>query len=239
MGFGLGRLVFHHDIGTSALQATMIAYPNTGFIGVPVLGALFGEFGVVAVALATVLGMLLFIPVTVILLELTHPRRSSHAPPHGRLLWRTVALPAFVNAARQPLVWAPLLAAALSLAGVGLPPLFLNMLNLLGGITTGLAMFAAGLTLAAFPLRLNFEIGASAAGKMLFQPALMLGLAAIFGLMGVAEDTAVVICALPTGILPTILAARYETYRAEASSTLVLTSLVLLVILPPLRVWLG
>lgn len=230
--FWMGRTWFHHDAGKAALQASMVAFPNTGFIGVPVLSALFGASAVVTVALATVVGMLLFIPATVIVLEMTRHRRAGATEHSHHARVSEIALPAFLNAARAPLVWAPVLAAGLVLAGIGLPQEILNMLNLLGGITVGLAMFAAGLTLATYPLKVNFEIGVNSVMKMLAQPLLMLALVSVLGIAGTRAQEGVILCALPTGILATLLAARYETYRSEASSTLVLTSLVLMATLP-------
>lgn len=235
IGNAVARVLFHHEPGAAALEATTIAFPNTGFMGVPILGGLFGATSVVTVAIATVLGALMFVPIAVIILEITHHRR---AHPAGTRL-RELVVPAFANAARSPLVWGPILGAALVLGGVIVPHEILNMLNLMGSVTSGLAMFAAGLTLAAYPLRVNFEIGVNTFLKMIAQPLLMLLLVSAFGVTGELAKAGVILCALPTPVLATILATRYQTYAAEASSTLVLTSLVLLVMLPVWRFVLG
>lgn len=231
----LGRGLFHHDAGESVLQGTAVGFPNTGFMGVPILGGLFGPASVVTVAIATVLGALFFVPIAVIVLELVKRKhgQGSEAKMHE------LVVPAFVNAARAPLVWAPILGAILVLVGITLPAELLAMLNLLGSITGGLAMFAAGLSLAAYRLHLNFEIGLNTFLKMLVQPVLMLGLVSVLGITGILGQEGVILCALPTPVLATILAMRYETYQAQVSSTLVLTSLVLLVTLPIWRFVLG
>lgn len=235
IGNALARVFFHRDAGTASLQATMLAFPNTGFMGVPIVGGLFGASGVVLVAMATVLGTLLFIPLTVIVLEWTHHQHTSPSPSN----LRAVILPAFLNTAKLPLVWAPLLAAILVLGGIVMPTALVTMLNLMGSVTAGLAMFAAGLTLAAYPVHLNFEIGVNTILKMIGQPLLMLLLVLGFGISGLRAHEGVIVCALPTGILATILASRYHKYQAEASSTLVLTSLCLMVMLPVWRIVLG
>ncbi len=235
IGNVLARVGFHHDAGAAVLQATALAFPNTGFMGVPILGGLFGATSVVTVAIATVLGVLVFIPSAVIVLELTR-----HANQHASdSKWRDVVLSAFVNAARAPIVLAPILAALMVLVGISLPRVILDMLNLMGSVTSGLAMFAAGLTLAAYPLRVNFEIGVNTFLKMIAQPLFMILLVSVLGMTGLLAQEAVILCALPTPVLSTILATQYETYQAEASSTLVLTSLVLLVMLPVWRIVLG
>lgn len=234
-----GRLLFHHTAGESVLQATAIAFPNTGFMGVSILGGLFGTSSLASVAISTALGVLFFVPSAVIILEITRKAREekSSAVAHSKL--QKIILPAFVNAGRAPLVWAPILAALLVLFGLALPPEILAMLNLLGSITGGLAMFAAGLVLAAFPLRLNFEIGFNTFLKMIAQPLFMLVVMSALGVVGLRAHEGVILAALPTPILATILATQYGTYQSEASSTLVLTSLVLVILLPLWRIVLG
>ena len=234
LGNFLGRALFHHHAGAAVLQATTLAFPNTGFMGVPILGGLFGATSVVTVAIATVLGTLVFIPSAVIILEIMH-----NAQHHHETHWLTIFLNAFGNAARAPLVWAPIVGAVFVLLGITLPREILNMLNLLGGVTSGLAMFAAGLFLAAYRLRVNFEILVNTFLKMLAQPLCMLLLVRALGITEPLAQEGVILCALPTPVLASILAARYGTYQAEASSTLVLTSLVLLALLPMWRIVLG
>lgn len=235
IGNFIGRVFFRHTAGEAVLQATAIAFPNTGFMGVPILGGLFGATSVVTVAIATVLGTLVFIPTAVIVLEMT--RNAAAHTSDSKL--RDLVLPAFVNAARSPLVWAPMVGAGLVLVGIGLPRELLTVLSFLGSPTAALAMFSAGLTLAAYPLRINPEIGVNAFLKMVAQPLVMLVLVSTLGITGLLAQEGVLMCALPTPVLSTILATRYETYRSEASSTLVLTSLVLLVMLPVWRIVLG
>jgi auxin efflux carrier (AEC) len=236
IGLAAARILFHHDAGQGVLQATTIAFPNTGFMGVPILGGLFGQESLVLVAISTVMGALMFVPTAVIVLEITRNRQVHQDEIERGATIRTLVLPAFGNAARAPLVWAPILGAVFVLAGIGLPNQLLAMLNLLGGITPGLAMFAAGLTLAAYPLHLNFEVGLNTLLKMVAQPLVMLGLVSLLGITGTLAEIGVILCALPTAVLATILATRYETYQSGSSSTLVLTSLVLLVILPVWRI---
>jgi predicted permease len=228
LGNGLARGFFGHSSGAAVIQATTVAFPNTGFMGVPILGGLFGASSVVSVAIATVLGTLTFIPVAIMLLEMERGKHADGTPKH----WREVLAPAFLNAARAPLTWAPLLAAALVLLNVQVPPEILAMLNLIGGVTAGLAMFAAGLTLAMFPLRVNAEIVVNAFVKMILQPAAMLLLVRAMGMSSPLDAQAVILTALPTPVLATILATRYHVYRFEATSTFVFSSLCLLVTLP-------
>ncbi len=224
----VARVLFHHDAGEAVVQATAVAFPNTGFMGVPILGGLFGASSIVAVAAATVLGVLLFIPAAVIVLEMVQGQRRGGEEKN----WRAVALPAFVNAARVPIVWAPLLAAVLVLAGVALPKEILAMLNLIGGTTAGLAMFAAGLTLAMYPLRIDAEASVNTVIKMILQPLAMLALVRVMQLPHPLDVQGVILTALPTPVLATIIGARYSTYQSEASSTLVLTSATLIFTLP-------
>lgn len=228
LGNVLARVLFHHTAGEAVLQATAIAFINSGFMGVPILGGLFGASSIVTVAIASVIGMLTFIPAAVIILEMEQGRREVHASKHRR----AIVLPAFWNAARAPLVWAPILAAVLILMGVIVPPEILAMLNLIGSATAGLAMFVAGLTLTMYPLRVDREALVNTFLKMLAEPAAMLFLVSAFGVASTLAQQGVILTALPAPVLATILATRYNTYQSEASSALVLSSLAMLVTLP-------
>jgi hypothetical protein len=52
-----------------------------------------------------------------------------------------------LSTAKQPVVWAPVLALVLVLAGVGFPATLVSAMKLLGSATTGVALFAGGIVL--------------------------------------------------------------------------------------------
>jgi predicted permease len=143
-----------------------------------------------------------------------------------------LGLLSLVNAIKAPLVWAPLLTIALVLIGVSVPHLLDSALTLIGQAAFGVALFVAGLTIAARKMTVNLEVGVNIVLKMVAQPALFLLLALALGIKEPYGHEGFLLTALPSGPLGVLLATRYNTYQSEASSTLALTTLSLLITLP-------
>ncbi len=59
----------------------------------------------------------------------------------------------------------------------------------------------------------------------------------MIGLKGTFANEAVILCVLPFAVLPVLLAIRYQICESEASSTLILTSVAIIVTVP-FYVWL-
>ena len=232
----LSRLLFHHSPGTAGLQALSVGFPTATFLGPAILAGLFGGTSAITVAIAAVVSSLFLIAPTQVLLELDHGA-SEDAPKDqqtGSLRpgIGAVAGSAIVRALRTPYVWSPLAGTALVLLGVHIPGAFDNMLELIGNTTSGVATFAAGLTLAAHRIALNVEVTINTLLKMFAQPALMAALVLAFGIADPTAREGIVICALPSAVMPTILSTRYQVYESEASSTLVFTSLLMIATIP-------
>jgi malonate transporter len=139
---------------------------------------------------------------------------------------------ALINALKAPMVWAPLIAIALVLAGVPVSPIVTSTLGLIGAASSGAALFVAGAAIAAHKVRINAEIFTNIALKMLAQPALYVVLAMIFRIIQPYANEGFLLALLPSGPIGLQLAVRYKTYVSEAGSTLALTTIALVVTLP-------
>jgi predicted permease len=94
------------------------------------------------------------------------------------------------------------------------------------------AVFAAGLIIAASQVKLTVETAANTLVKMIVQPALMALLVVAFGIGKPLGSEAILICVLPTSVIPAMFALRYKVYEAEAASTLLLTTIAMIVVIP-------
>jgi predicted permease len=126
----------------------------------------------------------------------------------------------------------PLLAALLVLCGVRVPQIINNMLLMIGQTTAELGIFTAGLTLAAHRIIVNVEVATASLLKMLVQPLLMIVLVRVLDVHPALGREGILLCALPAGVTSTILASRYAIYESEASSILIVTSLLMALTLP-------
>jgi malonate transporter and related proteins len=106
------------------------------------------------------------------------------------------------------------------------------MLSLIGQAASGVAVFVAGLMLAAHKVKLGRVVLLNTILKSLGEPALMLAFVFLFGLGKLLASEAVITLALPSSVIATILAGRYRVYESESASTLILTSFLMIGVVP-------
>lgn len=230
--------VLRHSLGAAALQACSVSLPSVAFMGIPIFDGLFGPSTLLSVSCANALGILIVVPSTVVLLEV-HAQRSHRgsqsstgAPPLANQPGTHIAAAAMWSSLKKPVVWVPLVSFALVLMDIRVPGEIDDMVKLIGKTTSGVALFASGLVLAAYKIRVNKEVIGNVAAKMIAQPiavAIFVGLLAVRAPLG---REAILICALPTAVFPTLIAPRYGVYVSECTSTLILTTLAMIVMLP-------
>ena len=220
--------VLHHGVGAAALQAISSVFSNVAFIGLPILTPLFGSSSTFAVAIAALVLQVTLVPLMVTMLEFDRQRSAGGKPrPVASLVGQSL-----LGSLKQPVVLAPLLATILVLLGVAVPKEVESILNLIGSATSGVAVFVAGLIIAAYQIKVTVETVGNTLVKMIVQPALMTLLVLGLGIGKPLGSEAILICALPTAVVPAMLALRYKVYEAEAASTLLLTTLAMIVTLP-------
>ena len=249
----VGMLVFRLAARAAALFALGAAFPGTPFFGPAVLGGLVGENSAVVIASTAIVANLLLVPVTIVVLEAAGRTQNSRpravrvavavgthsmdpeAPPDGGsdlAAMAPVVRDSILHAVKQPYVWAPVVGLMLVLMGVQVPSLIDAMLNLIGQTTSGVSLFVSGLLLAAYSLKMNGVVTINAILKSAVQPALMLALVGLAGIPNPLARAGVVAVALPSAVIAPMLAGRYGTYQAEAGSTMILTVVLMMVVVP-------
>ena len=224
--------VLGHSLGEAALQACLLSFPSVAFMGIPIFKGLFGESGVLSVTTATVVANLTIAPLTVLLLEM-HAQRGGKAGAdgQGRRFAAEVAA-ALKSSLGKPVVWAPLAAIAIVLAGVPVPEALDNMLALIGSTTSGVSLFAAGLIIAAYKVTISAEIVSNVITKMIAQPLFAVILVTFFAVKEPLARETILMCAIPSSAFAVLLAPRYNAYETESASTLVLTSFAMVAVMP-------
>lgn len=208
-----GRLVRRDDLAASALRALAAAFPNSGYMGIPLLIAAFGPEAAIASVLALLLDQLVTIPLTVALVEAGRGRGGFLATLAGTLR----------GVLANPLVIAVILGTALALAGLRLPGPVAGFTGLLSAAASPCALFALGNALAAVPARGALsEVALSTLVRLVGHP-LLVWLAATF-VQPVPQEVlraALVTAALPTAATVFVMAQRAERFPASATVVLV------------------
>jgi malonate transporter len=223
----LARQLFRHAMGLAALQAITVCFSAGPYFGPAVLTPVYGASSAVAISMIAIILNIVIVPTTLILIEVSRGTEGSEVKSIASLVG-----PALANAVKTPFVWAPLLAVALVLVGVRVPHLVDSALSLIGQATGGVALFVAGLMIAAHKVIVNLEVVVNTVLKMLVQPAIFFLLALAFGVKPPFLYEGLLLTALPSGPMGILLATRNKMYESDASSALAVTSIAMLITLP-------
>jgi malonate transporter and related proteins len=221
----LSTLVLHHNLGVAGLRAFLVTFPSVAFFGVPIFEGLFGEASLLSIASADVLASVTIVPLTVVLLEIHAQHAAGSEVKQAGVLIRN----GLTNSLVKPMVWAPLLGTVFVVLNIDFPKEIDKMLSLIGSTTGGASLFLAGLIISSYSIKLNVDVAFNIVGKMVLQPALMAFLVWLLAIPNPLGREAILICAIPASAVAPMLAARYQVYETEASSTVVLDSLLMLV----------
>ena len=203
----------HIGWNDAAMGALVGAFPNTGFMGVPLLVAFLGAASVGPAILTIVIDIVLTSSLCIALSRLD--RGSGDA-------WAAVRS-ALAGVASNPMPWSILLGAVASAGGWMLPAPMAATVGLLADSASPVALFTLGAVLARSHLLAQQDAAHAvpwqdfvpiALAKLLLHPALLLGLAYGGRALGLPLDPAaitavVLVAALPSAGNVTLLAERF------------------------------
>ncbi|MBR3289808.1 MAG: AEC family transporter [Clostridia bacterium] len=203
------------------LYRYLFIFSNIGFLGFPVVSAVFGES---AVFYASVFQIPFCFLTYTLGISLIAGRENIHSP---------------VKAALQPGVIAPVLALILYLLNVPVPSLVGDFVKTLGSITTPAASLIVGATIAGLPIRKlmgHWRLYPLSLLKLVAFPLLLWLL-----LRGIVPDpvmlgVTVILCGMPVASNATMICHEYKG-DAQLSAAGVMISTVLSLLTIPLLVW--
>jgi len=203
--------------GRAALLALSSGGPAVPFVGVSVLGHLFGNQSAIAIAICGLVMNLLQVPITLIALNSAQTSCTTPAP-------KKPSTTLITNALREPVVWAPMLALVIIIAGLHTPAPIRDSLALLGRATGGVALFASGLILFSHRVTLCGSVVIATVARNVGVPLALWTIASPWLTPAIREE-AVVTMAIPTASIATILAVQYRTAEQENASILFLSTI--------------
>jgi len=214
----LGGIVHRSSAGEMTMQGMNASFSNTGYMGIPLFVAAFGEAGLPPASLATVMTGAVSIAIAVISLELfgTGSKGVLRA-------FRDVGL-ALV---RNPLVVSSALGILVSAMHWQVPLPIETLFQLLGAAASPCALFAIGLFMAGQAVRRDLlEVSWISIVKLFWQPLICWFLAvAFFPMDPFWLASAIILAALPTGALTFVVAQNYNVY-VQRTSAIILVSTV-------------
>ncbi|QDH18038.1 permease [Swingsia samuiensis] len=218
ISFILLRSFFKKPLAEAAVISMTITGPAVPFIGIPVLGQLFGASSAVPISIAALAMNLIQLPITMILMNHSHTRSSPKAVLPSSKLKELIGH--LEHACREPVVWAPLSALILVCLGFSLPQPLKNSFMLLGHTTGGAALFASGVVLFARQIRFSALVGIIVFLRNLLIPFTIYLIARSWGITHLALQESVLTMAIPSASINVILALRYRVLEREIASVL-------------------
>ncbi|RKS87257.1 hypothetical protein DES39_0477 [Orbus hercynius] len=218
------KYLFKHTRGEAAVCALIAGSPTIGFLGFAVLDPIYGDTvstGLV-VAIISIIVNAITIPIGLFLLS---PAKGENAKGNS-------GLDSLISALKEPVVWSPILATVLVLVGFKLPSMWDPTFDLIAKANSGVAVFAAGLTLAANKFEFDGEIIYNTLLKLVFMPALLLVLGLMFNMSSNNLQMMVLAGALPPAFSGIIIASRFGVYTRTGTASLAVSVLGFIIAAP-------
>lgn len=229
------RYCFKKNTGAdAAVMALISGSPTIGFLGFAVLEPIFGTTPSVALVVAIVGIVVNAVGIPVGLSLLNASDASQAAAKNGGKKpnpWKPV-----IHALAQPVAWAPILAVILVVCGLKWPAYLSPSFDLIAKANASMAVFAAGITLSAVAVTINWQAILGSILKMIVMPALLLIVGLLFHMDPLNLKMLVVAGVLPPAFSGIIIASEYNTYVATGTSSLTL-SVILFMGFCPLWIW--
>jgi len=215
-------------LSEAVMEAQVAIIGNTGFLGVPMLVLLLGPQAAGTVLLVLTIDMIVFSSLLTIIITLAREGRLS--PDLPRVLG--------LGLARNPMIVAMVLGLLWSATGFALPGPVAATMTLLGAAATPGALFAIGASLSGNRAERLTVAGWLSFAKLALHP-LAVGFAALW-IFDVEPFTAgVLICAaaLPVAGNVYILAQHYNVCVARVSASILISTALSVLTLPPIIAW--
>jgi predicted permease len=222
--------------GTPAiLYALMLSTSATPVFGIAVLQPILGASSAATVGLVA-LAINLTVPPAVVLLEMDAATKVKNAVTDGPK--PNAVLTGLSSGLTSPLLWAPILGVAVVLAKIELPGVVASSLELIGSATSGVAVFAVGLILAAHAVRLSPLVLVGSIARVTVQAAVLFALLHLLHVVSPFARESLVCCSFPLATVVVLFAARYKSSQSEMASMLLVSTLALAITVPAI-LWLS
>lgn len=198
----------------------MMLFGNTGFIGIPVIKALYGTNAIFFAAIVELINDVFLFTLGIVLIQLSAGAQLK------------INLRQFLN----PGLIGVIIGLALFLLNIQLPELFSGCIEMIGNATTPLTMFVIGFQLGGLKLKEiagDWKVYAVCFMKLLIVPVAALIVAKLWaGDLTLLEKVLVVSFAMPVASVSAIFSQQYKGEAAFATKTVLLSTVFSIVTIP-------
>jgi malonate transporter and related proteins len=207
-------------LADAAIDGLNASYPNTGFMGFPLMLAVFGQRSMSLTLIASIITVCVLFAIALVLIETALQATSSPWLLLKKVGWSLL---------KNPLILAPIAAALVAACDVQVSGPSEEFLKLLSVSASPCALVALGSFLAEKHVQTSGNLGITVrliVTKLVIHPLLAWALAAALKLPPWMIGATVLLAALPTGTGPFMLAELYERDAQVTSRTILVTTLI-------------
>ncbi|MGG2091432.1 AEC family transporter [Bacillus sp. S13(2024)] len=232
----IAKYLFKFSLTGASMFSLNSTQPTFAFMGIPVLGSLFGASVVaVPIAITGIVVNAMLDPLATIIGTIGQHQNKETSEKESLF---KVTIKSILHGLSEPLACVPLVGVVLVLFGFQSPHLLVTSLEQIGGITSGAALFAVGVTIGIRKVQFSPTALGIAILKVIVQPLVMLGIALAIGLSSGDVTKLVLLVAFPGSAVAAMISAKFDSLAGETASAFVISALMSLVTLPFLISWL-
>ena len=217
---------FRHTKSEAAVCALISGSPTIGFLGFAVLEPIYGATATtgLVVAIVSIVVNAINIPIGLALMN------------NGGSVKQAKKGNPVIDALKEPVCWAPILAVILVLLDIKFPAILDPNFELIAKANSGVAVFAAGLTLSGMKFQLDKEVIYNTVLKLILMPAALLIVGMLFHMEADKLQMMVLAGALPPAFSGIIIGNQNQLYERTGTSSLAF-SILLFVVAAPFWIW--
>ena len=217
---------FKHTKSEAAVCALISGSPTIGFLGFAVLEPIYGATATTGLVVAIVSIVVNAINIPIGLALMNSGGTASQAQKGNPV----------IDALKEPVCWAPILAVILVLLDIKFPVILDPNFELIAKANSGVAVFAAGLTLSSMKFQLDKEVVYNTIQKLVLMPLVLLIVGLLFHMENDKLQMMVLAGALPPAFSGIIIGNQNQLYERTGTSSLAF-SILLFVIAAPFWIW--
>lgn len=221
---------FKHSKSEAAVCALISGSPTIGFLGFAVLEPIYGATATTGLVVAIVSIVVNAINIPIGLALMNSGKGGAVQTQDGK------KSNPVIDALKEPVCWAPILAVILVLLDIKFPAILDPNFELIAKANSGVAVFAAGLTLSSMKFQLDKEVVYNTIQKLVLMPLVLLLVGMLFHMEADKLQMMVLAGALPPAFSGIIIGNQNQLYERTGTSSLAF-SILLFVIAAPFWIW--
>lgn len=218
---------FKHSKSEAAVCALIAGSPTIGFLGFAILEPIYGATATTGLVVAIVSIVVNAVNIPIGMSLMNHGKGDAQGTKKGNPV---------IDALKEPVCWAPILAVILVLLDIKFPVILDPNFELIAKANSGVAVFAAGLTLSGMKFQLDKEVVYNTVLKLVLMPAVLLIVGMLFHMEADKLQMMVLAGALPPAFSGIIIGNQNQLYERTGTSSLAF-SILLFVVAAPFWIW--